>query len=103
MEPQKAAENMDETGIVRIALANLRIPSTPDESVDLCTAAIAEAGRRGAQIICFPECYVPGYRWPGIDRPAPDPAFLDNAWAAAAASARNAGVAVVLGTERVTR
>jgi predicted amidohydrolase len=86
----------------RIALANTRIPSTPEESVDLAQSAIAEAGRRGAQVICFGECYVPGYRWPGAARPAPNQAFLDNAWATLASSARRARVAVVLGTERVT-
>lgn len=86
----------------RIALANIRIPSTPDESVTLANAAIAEAGRCGAQVICFAECYVPGYRWPGVAAPDPNQAFLDQAWATAASSARSAGVAVVLGTERVT-
>ena len=86
----------------RIALANIRIPSTPDESVDLAGAAIAAAGDCGAQVICFAECYVPGYRWPGAALPAPNQAFLDNAWATVVASARRAGVAVVLGTERVT-
>lgn len=87
---------------VRIALANIRIPSTPDESVDLAKAAIVEAGDREAQVICFPECYVPGYRWPGAALPAPNQAFLDKAWATVASSARRASIAVVLGTERVT-
>jgi predicted amidohydrolase len=88
--------------IVRIALANLRIPFTQDESVDFAMAAIADAGRRGASIICFPECYVPGYRWPGSALPAPNEAFLEDAWGKIASSAGNSGVAVVLGTERVT-
>jgi predicted amidohydrolase len=87
---------------VRIALANIRVPTTPDESVRLATSAVAEAGRRGAALICFPECFVPGYRWPGQDLPAPDPAFLERAWTAVADAARTAGVAVILGTERVT-
>ena len=30
----------------------------------LATAAVAEAGRRDAEVICVPECFVPGYRWP---------------------------------------
>ena len=85
---------------VRIALANLRIAATPDESVQLATAAIAEAARLGAAVVCFPECYVPGYRWAGVPAPAPDPAFLERAWAAVAAAAGAAGIAVVLGTER---
>lgn len=87
---------------VRIALANIRLPATAAESVDLACAAIAEAGRRGALVVCFPECYVPGYRWPGTTPPPPDPAFLTHAWAEVAASAKAAGVTVILGTERVT-
>ena len=87
---------------VRIALANLRIPRTPEESVRLATGAVAEAGRQRALVVCFPECFVPGYRWPGVPAPAPDPAFLERAWAEVARAARDANVTVVLGTERVT-
>jgi predicted amidohydrolase len=53
-------------------------------------------------VICFPECFVPGYRWPGRQAVPPDPAFLERAWAAAGAAARLARIAVILGTERVT-
>ena len=87
---------------VRIALANIRVPTTPDESVCLATSAVAEASRHGAMVICFPECYVPGYRWPGATSPSPDPAFLERAWAAVAVAAKTAGITVILGTERVT-
>jgi len=87
---------------VRIALANLRVPATPDESVRLATSAVAEAGSRGAAVICFPECFIPGYRWPGATPPPPDPAFLEQAWAEVADAARAAHIAVILGTERVT-
>jgi predicted amidohydrolase len=87
---------------VRIALANLHLAATPPESVLLATSAIAEAGRRGAAVICFPECFIPGYRWPGTAAPAPDPAFLEQAWATVADAARTAHVTVILGTERVT-
>jgi predicted amidohydrolase len=94
----------EETAIsnVRIALANIRVPATPDDSVALATAAVADAGRQGAAVICFPECFVPGYRWPGQAAPPPDTTFLEHAWAAVADAAGRAGVAVVLGTERVT-
>ena len=85
----------------RIALANVRYPATPDESVVLTEQAVARAGAEGAGVVCFPECYVPGYR--GADKrvPPPDSAFLDAAWSRIAAAARRANVAVVLGTERV--
>ena len=87
---------------VRIALANIREPATPDESVGLATSAVAEAARRGALVVCFPECFVPGYRWPGRAMPAPDPVFLERAWAAVAHAAKTDGMTVILGTERVT-
>jgi predicted amidohydrolase len=87
---------------VRIALANIRVPATPDESVRLATSAVADASRRGAMVICFPECFIPGYRWPGTTAPPPDPAFLEQAWADVAEAARTAGITVILGTERVT-
>lgn len=85
----------------RIALANIRFPATPEESVTLAERAIAEAAGQGAGIICFPECYVPGYRLMGHQVQAPDRAFLDRAWADIRAAAAKANIAVVLGTERV--
>ncbi|MBK9033648.1 MAG: carbon-nitrogen hydrolase family protein [Myxococcales bacterium] len=85
----------------RIALANLPYPATPDQSVELAVDAVARAGRVGARVVCFPECYVPGYRGLGHAPPAPDRAFLEGAWRALAGAAAAARVAVVLGTERV--
>jgi predicted amidohydrolase len=87
---------------IRIALANIPAPTTPDDSVRLAISAVADAGRQGAAVICFPECFVPGYRWPGQKAAPPDPAFLESAWATVADTARLAGIAVVLGTERIT-
>ncbi len=87
--------------LFRIALANLRFPSSPAESVALTTAAIARASADGAGIVCFPECFVPGYR--GMDKrvPPPDAAFLERAWSAIADAAAAGHIAVVLGTERL--
>ena len=85
----------------RIALANLQFPETPEESVALATQAIAQASLERAGLICFPECFVPGYRAVGKLVPPPDPAFLKRAWSAIAAAAAKANLVVVLGTERV--
>jgi predicted amidohydrolase len=86
----------------RIALANLRFPASRDESVVRVTAAIADAGTQGVDVVAFPECFVPGYRAaPGRNVPPPDPSFLERAWSTIAATAGKAGVGVVLGTERV--
>lgn len=85
---------------VRIALANLRYPATPDESVALAEQAIARASSEGAAVVCFPECYVPGYRRAGKPAPPPDAAFLERAWKTVAEAAAKSNVGVVLGTER---
>jgi predicted amidohydrolase len=86
---------------MRIALANIRHPATPDESVTLAEHAIAQASIERASIICFPECFVPGYRGLGKAVPPPDAAFLDHAWSVIAAAAARAKITVVLGTERI--
>jgi predicted amidohydrolase len=85
----------------RIALANIRFPTTPEESVALAEQAISQASIERADLICFPECYIPGYRARGKQVPPPDPAFLEHAWSVIAAAAARANLAVVLGTERV--
>jgi predicted amidohydrolase len=85
----------------RIALANIRYPATPDESIALACQSIEHASGALARIICFPECFVPGYRGMGRTRPPPDPAFLERAWTEIAKAAAKGKIAVVLGTERV--
>jgi len=87
--------------MVRIALANLPYPASPDQSIALAVDAVASAGRAGARVVCFPECYVPGYRGLGHAPPAPDAGFLERAWGAIAQAAAAARVVVVLGTERI--
>jgi predicted amidohydrolase len=85
----------------RIALANLRFPATPEESAAQTIEAIQDASAAQAGIVCFPECYVPGYRTPTRSVPPPDEAFLERAWSEIAAAAGKAGIAVILGTERI--
>ncbi|MDP9082586.1 MAG: carbon-nitrogen hydrolase family protein [Pseudomonadota bacterium] len=87
--------------IIKIAVANIRFPPTPQQSVALASSAIRHAGLARADLICFPECYVPGYRGFGRVIPPPDPAFLEGAWATIAATAAESNVGVVLGTERL--
>jgi predicted amidohydrolase len=84
----------------RIALANLRYPASPEESITLATASIAEAARQHAAIICFPECFIPGYSVGGKPTPPPTPEFLDRAHAAVANAAAKANITTILGTER---
>jgi len=85
----------------RIALANIRFPEEPEESVTLAEKAVEQASLSGAGIISFPECFVPGYRGVGKSVPPPDAAFLENAWSKVATAASRSHIAVVLGTERI--
>lgn len=86
---------------VRLALANLPFPASPAASVTDAVAAIAEAGRAGARVVCFPENFIPGYRTASRHMAPPEPAFLEDTWRQVAAAAGAADVTVVLGTERV--
>jgi predicted amidohydrolase len=86
---------------VRIALANIPFPTSPDAAVAGAVDAVHHARRAGASVICFPECYIPGYRAPHKPVPPPDAAFLDAAWNAVAEAARATQLTVVLGTERI--
>ena len=90
-----------QSDIFRIALANIRFPATREESVTLAEEAIAQASIERADVICFPECFVPGYRGMNKGVLPPDPVFLERAWSTIAAAAARANVAVILGTERV--
>jgi predicted amidohydrolase len=85
---------------VRIALATLSFPASPEAAVSDACAAIGSAAAAGAALICFPECFVPGYRALGAPVPPAAPAWLAGAHRRVASAAGEAGIAVVLGTER---
>ena len=87
--------------MTRLALANLPYPASAEASVSDAVDAIGAAGASGADIVCFPECFVPGYRGRDKDVTSPDRAFLEYAWEIVSGAAGKAGVAVVLGTERI--
>jgi predicted amidohydrolase len=86
---------------MRLALANLRFPASADQSVSLAEQAIRQAAENSAAVICFPECYIPGYRAPGKTVAPADQTFLEGAWHAVQAAAARASITVVLGTERI--
>lgn len=85
---------------IRIALANVRFPNSPEDSFRIAIDAIGRAADAGAEIVCFPECFVPGYRAMDKNVPPADTAFLESAWNAIAQEAGQHRIAVILGTER---
>ena len=70
--------------LYRIALANLPVPASRDDSLALAEQAIEQASAEGAEIVCFPECFVPGYRTPRKAVAPPDSQFLERARSAIA-------------------
>ena len=86
---------------IKLALANLPFPASPDDGIHRVKQAIDDAARARADIVCFPECYIPGYRAPHTTVPPIDPVFLERAWSDVARAAATAKIAVILGTERV--
>jgi predicted amidohydrolase len=89
--------------IVRVALANIEYPNSPEDSITRVAQSVRDAASARAAIVCFPECYVPGYRSATRKVPPVDAAFLDRAWTTIATVAGDAGLTVILGTERMIR
>jgi predicted amidohydrolase len=85
-----------------IALASPRVARNLDEGLDKIKGLLSEASAQGADIVCFPEAYLPGLRgqdfavWP-FDR-----AQQEHALQAVSQWAQAYAVAVILGMERVT-
>ena len=88
---------------MRIALANLPFPPSRDDSVILACEAVRTAADAGAVVLCFPECYVPGYRAPGRGVEPADAAWLASAIDRVGDVAREGRITVVLGTERISQ
>jgi len=87
---------------VIIALASPRVATSIDEGLDKIRQCLAEAATQGAEIVCFPEAYIPGLRGVDIEVPAFDPMQQERALQTVAQWARTYAVAVILGMERVT-
>jgi predicted amidohydrolase len=88
--------------MIRLALAQLSYPVSADDAVRTAIDAIAEAARAGAQVICFPECYLPGYRAAGRGSSTPPTTpWLASAHRRIAEAAGGERICVVMGTERI--
>ena len=87
---------------IRIAVASTPLTATLDEAVPAAVAAIEEAGRLGARIVCLPETGLPGHRVQGRHVPDVPQDALDDALDEVADAARAAGVVTIVGTERPT-
>ena len=85
-----------------IALASPRVASSMEEGLDRVERSLSEASAQGAEIVCFPEAYLPGLR--GMDFPVPpfDAMAEKRALKAVAQWSRTYEVATILGMERLS-
>ncbi len=85
-----------------IALASPSVAVTLDDGLAKVRRFVAEAAARGAEIVCFPEAYLPGLRGLDFDVPRYDRADQDRVLETVAGWAREYAVATVMGLELVT-
>jgi predicted amidohydrolase len=84
---------------IRIGLASPRFPSSVADAVRRASEFLQEAARARVDLVCFPECYVPGMR--GQDFPVAPPVQREQAAALESirAAAADHGVAAIVPME----
>ncbi len=85
-----------------VALATPHIASSLDDGLDTVKRFMADASAQGAQIVCFPEAYLPGLRGQDFDVWPFDQAQQERVLQTVAQWAQTYKIATILGMERVT-
>jgi predicted amidohydrolase len=85
-----------------VALASPRVASSLDDGLDKIKRFLSEASAQGAEIVCFPEAYLPGLRGQDFQVFPFDRAQQERVLGAVAEWARTYAVATILGMERYT-
>ena len=85
-----------------IALASPRVATSLDDGLEKVRQSLADAAAQGAEIVCFPEAYLPGLRGQDFEVLPFDHAQHDRVVHAVAEWARTHAIATILGMERLT-
>src|SRR6267378_5249340 len=86
-----------------IALATPRVATSMEEGLERISRFMAEAAQQQADIICFPEAYLPGLRGQDFELFNFDEAMHANALQIVAQAAREHRLTTILGMERPTK
>jgi len=87
---------------MQIALASPRVAASLEDGLEKIERFQADASARGAEIVCFPEAYLPGLRGQDFDVLPYDLAAQARVLQAVAHSARTHHITTILGMERIT-
>ena len=82
-----------------IALASPRVASTLDDGLDKIKRLMSEAAHQGAEVVCFPEAYLPGLRGQDFEVLPWDQTQQERALETTAQWAHTNKVATILGIE----
>src|SRR6266566_4522838 len=85
-----------------IGLASPGVATTIENGLDRIKRLLSEASAQGAEVVCFPEAYLPGLRGQDFEVPPFDRAQQDRAIEAVAQMAHAYTVTTILGMENVT-
>ena len=85
-----------------IALASPRVARSVDEGLEKIRRLVSKASGKGAEIVCFPEAYLPGLRGQDFEVPPFDQAEQERVLQTVAQWAKTYKVAVILGMEHAT-
>ena len=85
-----------------IGLASPGIATSIEDGLDRMKRLIAEASAQGAEIVCFPEAYLPGLRGQDFEVLPYDQTQQEQVLRVGAQLARTYAVATILGMERLT-
>ena len=87
---------------MKIALASPSIAISIDDGLDKVERCISTASEQGAEIVCFPEAYLPGLRGLDFEVPPFELADQKRVLDSVATMAHSHGIATILGTELST-
>ena len=85
-----------------IGLASPRVASTLDDGLDRIRRLLSDASAQGAEIVCFPEAYLPGLRGQDFEVLPWNQEQQERAIEVVSQLAREHRVATILGMERLT-
>ena len=85
-----------------VGLASPGIATSIEDGLERMKRLLAEASAQGAQIVCFPEAYLPGLRGQDFEVLPYDQTQQERVLQAGAQLARTYSVAAILGIERLT-